>query len=127
MAESGQPSKLQIRSCLTCSSRFSDFCFDKHTFASNFAIRYVILLLFAMDVVLGLPISANLREAPAGASTKHVSMGKAKAASPPITNFSASACRLTPVFSVPVIILPIDAQSLDINEISRIRRTCLFI
>ena len=70
-----------------------------------------------MDVVLGLPTSANLREAPAGASTKHVSMRKAKAASPPITNFSASACRLTPVFSVPVIILPIDAQSLDINNI----------
>ena len=83
----------------------------------NVAIRYVILLLFAMDVVFGLPTSANLREAPAGASTKDVSMGKAKAASPPITNFSASACRLTPVFSVPVIILPIDAQSLDINNI----------
>ena len=79
MAESGQPSKLQVRSCLTCSSRFSDFCFDKHTFVRNVAIRYVILLLFAMDVVLGLPTSANLREAPAGASTKHVSMGKAKA------------------------------------------------
>ena len=86
-------------------------------FARNVAIRYVILLLFAMDVVLGLPTSAKLREAPAGASTKHVSMGKAKAKSPPITNFSASMCRLTPMFSVPVIILPIDAQSLDIDNI----------
>ena len=73
MAESGQPRKLQVRGCLTCSSRFSNFCFDKHTFARNVAIRYVILLLFAMDVVLGLPTFANLCEAPAGASTKHVS------------------------------------------------------
>ena len=70
-----------------------------------------------MDVVLGLPTSAKLREAPAGASTKNVSIGKAKATSPPITNFSVSTCRLTPVFSVPVIILPIDAQSLDIDNI----------
>ena len=53
-----------------------------------------------MNVVLGLPTFAKLREAPAGASTKHVSMGKAKAKSPPITNFSASMCRLTPMFSV---------------------------
>ena len=29
---------------------FSNFCFDKHIFARNVAIRYVILLLFAMDV-----------------------------------------------------------------------------
>ena len=76
MAESGQPSKLQVRSCLTCSSRFSDFCFDKHTFARNVAIRYVILLLFTMDVVLGLPTSANLREAPAGASTNMFLWGR---------------------------------------------------
>ena len=70
-----------------------------------------------MNVVLALLTSAKLREAPAGASTEHVSMGKAKAKSPPITNFSASMCRLTPMFSVPVIILPIDAQSLDIDNI----------
>ena len=70
-----------------------------------------------MNVVIGLPTSTKLREAPAGASTKHVSMGKAKARSPPITNVSASMCRLTPMFSVPVIILPIDAQSLDIDSI----------
>ena len=87
MAESGQPSNLQVRSCLTCSSRFSDFCFDKHTFARNFAIRYVILILFAMDVVLGLPTSANLREAPTGASTKHVSMGKARPTLPLLIMF----------------------------------------
>ena len=29
---------------------FSNFCFDKQTFARNVAIRYVILLIFAMDV-----------------------------------------------------------------------------
>ena len=78
MAESGQPSKLQVRSCLTCSSRLSVFALINTLFATNVAIRYVILILFAMDVVLGLPTSTKLREAPAGASTKHVSMGKAR-------------------------------------------------
>ena len=78
------PSQDSLASCKSAAALlrvhpgFSNFCFDKHTFARNVAIRYVNLLLFAMDVVLGLPTSAKLREAPAGASTKHVSMGKAK-------------------------------------------------
>ena len=59
----------------------------------------------------------NLREAPADTSTKRVSMGKAKAKSPTIADVSASMCRLTPMFSVPVVILPIDAQSVDIDDV----------
>ena len=69
-----------------------------------------------MDVVLGLQTSAKLREAPAGASTKHVSMGKARPILPLLLMF-LPVCRLTPMFSVPFIILPIDAQSLDIDNI----------
>ena len=35
-------------------------------------------------------------------------------------------CRLTPVFSVPVIILPIAAKSLDINNINNIHNVIKF-
>ena len=31
MAESGRPSKVQVRTCLKCTNRLSDLCYDKHT------------------------------------------------------------------------------------------------
>ena len=31
MAASGRPSKVQVRTCLTCTNRLSDLCYDTHT------------------------------------------------------------------------------------------------
>ena len=39
-----------IRGCLSCHPGFYDLSLDNQTFARNVAIRYVILLIFAMDV-----------------------------------------------------------------------------
>ena len=37
----------RVRGCLSCHPGFYDLSFDNHTFARDFAIRYVFLLIFA--------------------------------------------------------------------------------
>ena len=48
-----------MRSCLTCTTRLSELCYDTHTIARNVAVRYVVMIRFAMNAVHGLRIFAD--------------------------------------------------------------------
>ena len=117
MAESGQPSKLQVRSCLTCSSRLSDFCFDKHTFCEKCRNRVCGYNSFCDEC---LSWSTDFRKVyvkhQRTLQQKRVSKEKAKAKSPPIVDDSASNVSVEFHVSIPVVILPIDSQSVDIDD-----------
>ena len=70
-----------------------------HTlYARNVAFRYVVIIPFAMNVVHG------------------VSKGNAKAKSPPVADDSASNVSIESHVSVPVVILPLDSQSVNIDD-----------
>ena len=86
-------------------------------FARSVGNRYVILLLFAMNVVLGLPTSAKFTWSTSGRFNKRISMEKAKAKSPPFAHDSASMCRLTPMFPSLLLFCLLTAQSVDIDDI----------
>ena len=117
MAESGQPSKLQVRSCLTCSSRLSDFCFDKHTFCEKCCNQVCGYNSFCDECRSW---STDFRKI----YVKHqrtlhqkcVSKEKAKAKSPPIADDSTSNVSVESHVSIPVVILHIDSQSVDIDD-----------
>ena len=117
MAESGQPSKLEVRSYLTCSSRLSDFCFDKHTFCEKcrnqvcgYNSFYDECRSWSTDFrKIYVKHQRTLHQ-------KRVSKEKAKAKSPPIADDSASNVSVEFHVSIPVVILLIDSQSVDIDD-----------
>ena len=50
----GKSTKMVWRTCLKCTTRLSELCYDTHTLCEHVEIRYVILILFAKNVNLGL-------------------------------------------------------------------------
>ena len=117
MAESGQPSKLEIRICLKCPSRLSDLCFDKHTLCEKCRKQVCNYSSFCDECRSW---STDFRKVyvkhQRTLQQKRVSKEKAKTKSPPIADDSASNVSVDSHVSIPVVILPIDAQSVDIDD-----------
>ena len=89
-----------------------------HTlYARNVAVRYVVMIRFVMNAVHGLRIRMYLKHQRT-LHQKRVSKGnaKAKAKSPPVVDDAASNVSMESHVSVPVVILPLDAQSVDVDD-----------
>ena len=91
-----------------------------HTlYARNVAVRYVVMIRFAMNAVHGLRIFVECILTPQRTlHQKRVSKGnaKAKAKSPPVVDDAASNASMEFHVSVPVVILPLDPQSVDVDD-----------
>ena len=119
MAESGRPSKVQVRTCLTCTNRLSDLCYDKHTLCEKCRNQVCGYDSFCDECRSW---STDFRRMyvkhQRTLHQKRVSKGnaKAKAKSPPMADDSASNVSIESRVSVPVVILPLDSQSVDIDH-----------
>ena len=117
MAESGRPSKVQVHTCLNCTNRLSDLCYDKHTLCEkcrNWVCGYNSFCdecrSWSTDFRrMYVKHQRTLHQ-------KRVSKEKAKAKSPPIADDSVSNVSIESHVSVPVVILPLDSQSVDIDD-----------
>ena len=119
MVESGQPSKVQVRTCLTCTNRLSDLCYDKHTLCEKCRNQVCGNDSFC-DECRSWPNDFR-RMCVKHQRTLHqkrVSKGnaKAKAKSPPVADDAASNVSIESHVSVPVVILPLDSQSVNIDD-----------
>ena len=114
MAESGRPSKVQVRTCLTCTNRLSDLCYDTHTLCEKCCNQVCGYNSFCDECRSW---STDFRRMyvkhQRTLHQKRVSKGnaKAKAKSPPVADDSASNVSIESHVSVPVVILPLDSQS----------------
>ena len=117
MAEPGQPGKLKVRSCLTCSSRLPDFCFDKHTFCEKCRNQVCGYSSFCDECrswstdfrTIYVKHQCMLQQ-------KRASKERAKALSSPVADDSASNVSVESHVSIPVVILPMDSQSVDVDD-----------
>ena len=117
MAESGRPSKVQVRSCLTCTNRLSDLCYDTHTLCEKCRYQVCGYNSFCDECRswsndfrrMYVKHQRTLYQKP-------VSKGKARAKSPPVADDSASNISIESHVSVPVVILPLDSQSVNIDD-----------
>ena len=110
MAESGRPSKVQVCTCLTCTNRLSDLCYDKHTLCEKCRNQVCGYNSFCDECRSW---STDFRRM----YVKHqrtlhqkcVAKGnaKAKAKSPPMADDSASNVSIESQVSIPVVILPL--------------------
>ena len=119
MAESGRSSKVQVRTCLTCTNRLSDLCYDKHTLCEKCRNQVCGYNSFCDECRSW---STDFRRMyvkhQRTLHQKRVSKGnaKAKAKSPPMADDSASNVSIESHVSVPVVILPLDSQSVNIDD-----------
>ena len=119
IAESGQPSKVQLRTCLKCTNRLSDLCYDKHTLCEKCRNQVCEYNSFCDECrswsndfrKMYVKHQRTLHQ-------KRVSKGKAKAKakSPPVSDDSASNVSIESHASITVVILPLDSQSVDIGD-----------
>ena len=119
MAESGRPSKVQVRTCLTCTNRLSDLCYDKHTLCEKSCNQVCGSDSFC-DECRSWPNDFRRMYVKHQRTLhqKRVSKGnaKAKAKSPPVADDAASNVSIESHVSVPVVILPLDSQSVNIDD-----------
>ena len=119
MAESGRPSKVQVRTCLKCTNRLSDLCYDKHTLCEKCRNQVCGYNSFCDECRSW---STDFRKMyvkhQRTLHQKRVSKenAKAKAKSPPMADDSASNVSIESHVSIPVVILPLDSQSVDIDD-----------
>ena len=119
IAESGRPSKVQVRTCLKCTNRLSDLCYDKHTLCEKCCNQVCGYNSFCDECRSW---STDFRRMYVKHQhtlhQKRVSKGnaKAKAKSPPMADDSASNVSIESQVSIPVVILPLDSQSVDIDD-----------
>ena len=119
MADPGKSNKVQVRSCLTCTTRLSELCYDTHTLCEKCRGQVCGYDSFCDECRswtkdfrrLYLKHQRTLHQ-------KRVSKGnaKAKAKSPPVVDDAASNVSLESLASVPVVILPLDSQSVNIED-----------
>ena len=112
--ESGRPSKVQLCTCLKCTNRLSDSCYDKHTLCEKCRNQVCDYNAFCDECRSW---STDFRKIYVK-HQKRVSKGKAKgkAKSPPVADDSASNVSIESHASIPVVILPLDSQSVDIDD-----------
>ena len=119
MAESGRPNKVQVRTCLTCTNRLSDLCYDKHTLCEKCRNQVCGSDSFC-DECRSWPNDFRRMYVKHQRTLhqKRVSNGnaKAKAKSPPVVDDAASNVSMESHMSVPVVILPLDSQSVNIDD-----------
>ena len=119
MAESGRPSKVQVRTCLTCTNRLSDLCYDTHTLCEKCRNQVCGYNSFCDEChSWSTDVRRMYVKHQRTLHQKCVSKGnaKAKAKSPPVADDSASNVSIESHVSVPVVILPLDSQSVNIDD-----------
>ena len=119
MATPGKPSKVQVRSCLTCTNRLSDLCYDTHTLCEKCRNQVCGFDSFCDECRswtedfrrMYMKHQRTLHQ-------KCVSKGnaKAKAKSPPVVDDAASNVSMESHVSVSVVILPLDSQSVNVDD-----------
>ena len=117
MADPGKSNKVQVRSCLTCTTRLSELCYDTHILCEKCRGQVCGYDSFCDECRLWtkdfrrmyLKHQRTLHQ-------KRVSKGNAKAKSPPVVDDAASNVSLESLASVPVVILPLDSQSVNIDD-----------
>ena len=119
MADPEKSTKVQVRSCLTCTTRLSELCYDTHTLCEKCRGQVCGYDSFCDECRswtkdfrrMYLKHQRTLHQ-------KRVSKGnaKAKAKSPPVVDDAASNVSMESHVSVPVVILPLDPQSVDVDD-----------
>ena len=118
MAASGRPSKVQVRTCLTCTNRLSDLCYDTHTLCEKCRNQVCGIDSFCDECRSWTKDFRRMYVEHKHTHQKRVSKGnaKAKAKSPPVVDDAASNVSMESHVSVPVVILPLDSQSVNIDD-----------
>ena len=108
-----------MRTCLTCTNRLSDLCYDTHTLCEKCHNQVCGNDSFCDECRswtkdfrrMYVKHQRTLHQ-------KRVSKGnaKAKAKSPPVVDDDASNVSMESLASVPVVILPLDLQSVNIDD-----------
>ena len=119
MADPGKSTKVQVRSCLTCTTRLSELCYDTHTLCEKCRGQVCGYDSFCDECRswtkdfrrMYLKHQRTLHQ-------KRVSKGnaKAKAKSPPVVDDAASNVSMESLASVPVVILPLDPQAVEVDD-----------
>ena len=119
IAESGRPSKVQVRTCLKCTNRLSDLCYDKHTLCEKCRNQVCGYNSFCDECrSWSTDFRRMYMKHQRTLHQKRVSKGnaKVKAKSPLMADDSASNVSIESQVSIPVVILPLDSQSVDIDD-----------
>ena len=119
MADPGKSTKVQVRSCLTCTTRLSELCYDTHTLCEKFRGQVCGYDLFCDECRLWTKEFRRMyTKHQRTLHQKRVSKGnaKTKAKSPPVVDDAASNMSMESHVSLPVVILPLDPQSVDADD-----------
>ena len=119
MADPGKSTKVQVCTCLTCTTRLSELCYDTHTLCEKCRKQVCGYDSFCDECRswtkdfrrMHLKHQRTLHQ-------KRVSKGnaRAKAKSPPVVDDAASNASMESHVSVLVVILPLDPQSVDVED-----------
>ena len=122
MAAKGDPgksTKVQVLTCLTCTTRLSELCYDTHTICEKCRGQVCGYDSFCDECRLWTKELCRMyMKHQRTLHQKRVSKGnaKAKAKSPPVVDDAASNVSMESHVSLPVVILPLDPQSVDADD-----------
>ena len=118
-ADPGKSTKVQVRTCLTCTTRLSELCYDSHTLCEKCRNQVCGYDSFCDECRLWTKEFRRIyMKHQCTLHQKRVSKGnaKAKAMSPPVVDYAASNVSMESHVSVPVVILPLDPRSVDVDD-----------
>ena len=118
-ADPGKSTKVQVRTCLTCTTRLSELCYDTHTLCEKCRGQVCGYDSFCDECRLWTKEFRRMyMKHQRTLHQKRVSKGnaKAKAKSPPVVDDAASNVSMESHVSLPVVILPLDPQSVDADD-----------
>ena len=118
-ADLGKSTKVQVCTCLTCTTRLSELCYDTHTLCEKCRNQVCGYDSFCDECRLWTKEFRRVyMKHQRSLHQKRVSKGnaKAKAKSPPVVDDAASNVSMESHVSLPVVILPLDPQSVDVDD-----------
>ena len=117
--DSGKSTKLQWRTCLKCTTRLSELCYDTHTLCEKCHGQVCDYDSFCDECNSWTKDFRRMyMKHQRTLYLKRVSKGnaKAKVKSPPVVDDAASTVSIESHVSLPVVILPLDPQSVDADD-----------
>ena len=110
--DSGKSTKLQWRTCLRCTARLSELCYDTHTLCEKCRGQVCDYDSFCDECNSWTKDFRRMyMKHQRTLYLKRVSKDKAKAKSPPVVDDAASTASIESHVSLPVVILPLDPVS----------------
>ena len=109
MADSGRSTKVQVHSCLTCTNRLSDLCYDTHSLCEKYRNQVCGYDSFCDECCSWTKDFGRMY-------VKHQRTLHQKRVSKGNANAKVSNVSMESHVSIPVVILPLDSQSVNIDD-----------